>query len=221
MTASWATFWEVPDEATTPAWLAKRRLADALRAAVELCVTTDAPEAALIDARARVEALTALLAPHPGTSYGDARPLELSDEARLPFLDRNGTVGRSSAISPPIHLGTEGDRSIGLVTFGAQFEGAPGFVHGGFVAAGFDQMFGHVQMRRGVPSMTGSLTVRYRRPTPIRRALRFEAWASRSSGRKHFVEARLLDGELLLADAEALFVEIDFSRGVPGGAPPP
>ena len=56
----------------------------------------------------------------------------------------------------------EGDVAVSRVTFGPPFEGIPGHVHGGIVAAAFDQLFGYLQVKRNTGSLTGELTVRYR-----------------------------------------------------------
>ena len=76
-----------------------------------------------------------------------------------------GAVGR---VFGPAH-------ALGLVRFGSAYEGPPGHVHGGFVAAAFDEVLGYVQSLGGRPGMTGTLTVRYRSPTPLYTELRFEA----------------------------------------------
>jgi hypothetical protein len=44
------------------------------------------------------------------------------------------------------------------VTFGSAYEGPPGCVHGGYVAAAFDEMLGFVQSLGGNPGMTARLT---------------------------------------------------------------
>ena len=43
------------------------------------------------------------------------------------------------------------------------------------VAAAFDEVLGFVQSLSGRPGMTGTLTVRYRKPTPLHTELRFDA----------------------------------------------
>ena len=53
---------------------------------------------------------------------------------------------------------------VGTATFGAAYEGPPGCVHGGFVAAAFDEVLGSTQSLSGEPGMTGRLTVNYRSP---------------------------------------------------------
>jgi acyl-CoA thioesterase FadM len=60
--------------------------------------------------------------------------------------------------------------------------------------------------------MTGTLIVRYRRPTPLHTELRFEAEYLRHEGRKLFTESRVFAGDVLCAEAEGIFVSIDRQR---------
>ena len=68
-------------------------------------------------------------------------------------------------------------------------------MHGGVVAAMFDEVLGMTQSLSGQPGMTGTLRIRYRRPTPLHRELRFEGTLDRVDGRKIFTTARCLDGD--------------------------
>ena len=85
-------------------------------------------------------------------------------------------------------------------------------MHGGYVAAAFDEVLGFANALSGNPGMTGTLTVRYRRPTPLHTELRFEAHYDRSEGRKIFTSGQLFAGETLCAEAEGLFISVDFER---------
>ena len=60
--------------------------------------------------------------------------------------------------------------------------------------------------------MTGTLTVRYRRPTPLHRDLRFEGTLDRVEGRKIFTTGRCFDGDDVTAEAEGLFIPVDFQK---------
>ena len=83
------------------------------------------------------------------------------------FFDHSPMLGRANPLAPPIRLWLEGDRILGTATFGAAYEGPPGCVHGGYVAAAFDEVLGSTQSLSGSPGMTGRLTVHYRKPTPL------------------------------------------------------
>jgi acyl-coenzyme A thioesterase PaaI-like protein len=94
---------------------------------------------------------------------------------------------------------------------GTAYQGPPGSVHGGLVAALFDEVLGFAQWMTGNPGMTGTLKVRYRKPTPLNTELRFEATVERVDGRKIFTEARLYDGDTVTADAEGVFISLTAS----------
>jgi len=100
----------------------------------------------------------------------------------------------------------------GEVCFGSAYEGPPGHVHGGFVAAAFDEVLGFTQSLTGNPGMTASLTVRYRRPTPLHVGLRFDAGVDRVEGRKIYASGSVVVGETVTAEAEALFISVDAER---------
>ena len=96
--------------------------------------------------------------------------------------------------------------------FRSAYEGPPGCVHGGYIAAAFDELLGFANSLSGTPGMTGTLTIRYRRPTPLHTELRFEGRYERSEGRKIFTTGQLFSGETLCAEADGLFIAVDFER---------
>ena len=61
------------------------------------------------------------------------------------------------------------------------WEGPPGHVHGGYVAYLYDCVMGHHNIAVGVPGMTGTLRVRFRRPTPLYRARRLSQHYGKNS----------------------------------------
>jgi acyl-coenzyme A thioesterase PaaI-like protein len=128
------------------------------------------------------------------------------------FFDHSPMLGRANPLAPPIELWAEGEVMHGRATFGAAYEGPPGCVHGGFVAAAFDEVLGSTQSLGGRPGMTGRLTVHYRSPTPLRTELRFTGQVVEVSGRKTFTQGTLHAGDRLCAEAEGLFISIDFVK---------
>ena len=79
-------------------------------------------------------------------------------------------------------------------------------LHGGFVAAAFDDLMGLAQMASGKAGYTGTLTVRMLKPTPLNRRIDYEAHLEHFEGRKIWCRATAHDGAQLLADAEILFI---------------
>ena len=60
--------------------------------------------------------------------------------------------------------------------------------------------------------MTGTLTIRYRSPTPLHTPLRFEAAVTGVDGRKIFTTGRCFADDVLTAEAEGIFISIDRER---------
>jgi acyl-coenzyme A thioesterase PaaI-like protein len=97
----------------------------------------------------------------------------------------------------------------GTVSFERFHLGGNGSAHGGAIPLLFDEVLGHLANAGERPrARTASLTVHYRRITPIGVPLRVEAVVERQDGRKRWLSGRLLDGDALLASAEGLFVEL-------------
>ena len=128
------------------------------------------------------------------------------------FFDHSPMLGRANPLAPPLELWAEDMVMHGRATFGAAYEGPPGCVHGGFVAAAFDEVLGSTQSLGGRPGMTGRLTVNYRSPTPLRTELKFTARVVEVEGRKTFTQGTLHAGDRLCAEAEGLFIAIDFDK---------
>ena len=91
------------------------------------------------------------------------------------------------------------------------FQGYPGIVHGGIVAAMLDEAAGRVHMSGTPPRFlyTARLQVQYRKNVPVARPLRLVGRAGESKGRKAEATSAIYtqDGALL-AEAEALLIEV-------------
>ena len=89
------------------------------------------------------------------------------------------------------------------------YEGPPGYLHGGIIATLLDETMSKAVRAKGFTAMTRHLEVDYLRPVPSRTPIRLEGRAVASDGRKHHTEARILNeaGETL-AKAKGLFIEV-------------
>ena len=70
-------------------------------------------------------------------------------------------------------------------------------------------LLGTVNVVNQLGAMTGTLTIRYHRPTPLYREIRLEGRTTGTEGRKVFAAGSMWDGEVLLAEAEGIFISID------------
>ena len=89
----------------------------------------------------------------------------------------------------------------------AAYEGPPTYVHGGMLALVFDEVLGIANIANGNPGMTGSLAIRYRRPTPLFQPLRWVAWIDRIEGRRVQSKGQVWSGDTLCAEADGLFIQ--------------
>ncbi len=130
------------------------------------------------------------------------------------FLDRSPITGLANPLAPPAvlrrHMETR--RVTGEVNFGAAFEGAPGIVHGGFVAALLDEALGMATIFSGSTGMTVELVTRYRRHTPVATPLRLEAQLVSTEGRRIRTAGELLCGDDVIVEATGLFIAVDTGK---------
>ena len=189
----------------------RAELADACRAIIEELASSTASSAAFVQATAMVQQAVSLLA---GAAHG--RPYEeaegsLANYQEHIFIDHSPIVGPLNPLAPPLALEAVGTHVTAHATFGAAYEGPPGCVHGGFIAASFDEVLGLAQGMSGRPGMTARLTVQYRSPTPLHQPLRFVGDIDRIEGRKIFTtcELRTVGDDRLCAEAEGLFISMN------------
>jgi acyl-coenzyme A thioesterase PaaI-like protein len=204
--------WDATKTSGTAAWDQKRRLADAMRLVIERLVPSNAPEAELRNAAEGLERYAEALKAHPRLKrFHYAESANAGDVGAI--FDQSPLIGLANPLAPPITIGQSGERSaIASVNFGSAYEGPPGSVHGGFVAAAFDEVLGYVQSLGGSPGMTGTLSVRYRKPTPLHEELIIKAELLRIEGRKIFTEGRIYSDDVITAEAQGLFISIDRTR---------
>jgi acyl-coenzyme A thioesterase PaaI-like protein len=189
-----------------------RHVADALRSVIDRIVATTAPIEVFQGVAHDLESIAARLAEHPqGNLFIGFAEAANRGDSDGPF-DNSPLMGLSNPLAPPLHLTMESDRVVGTARFGSAYEGPPGCVHGGYIAAAFDEVLGLVQSLSGRPGMTGRLTIHYRSPTPLHEELRWEARIDRIEGRKIICTGEVFAGERLCAEAEGLFVSVDFEK---------
>ena len=178
-----------------------------MRLVIERLVPSNAPVEELRAAADGLERYAEALKAHPRLLqvHGHAESANAGDVGS--FFDQSPLIGLANPLAPPVAIGQTGEATAtARVTFGSAYEGPPGHVHGGFVAAAFDEVLGYAQSLSGAPGMTGTLTVRYRKPTPLHKELLFEASLLRVEGRKIFTEATVSAEGVLTAEAEGIFV---------------
>jgi hypothetical protein len=126
-------------------------------------------------------------------------------------------IGFANPIAPPVELwavhGPDGQRELrGRVTFDYPYEGPPTCVHGGVIAELFDELLGLSNILAGLGAMTGTLTIKYRRPTPLLAPIELAARHTGSEGRKIYAWGGIYHEGELTAEAEGIFILVDPGR---------
>tara|TARA_Y100001934_G_scaffold154639_1_gene185300 strand:+ start:184 stop:903 length:720 start_codon:yes stop_codon:yes gene_type:complete len=200
--------WDVvePDD---PAWAAKRELAEPMRRLAHLTVCSEAPAEVLQGAaRAVRQALQEMEAYDARSFLQCYRDGDYLAKPHL-FSDRAWITGPSNPLSPLMRLEAGADGAQGTVRLENGYVGAPGWVHGGMVAALMDQLMGFVLVSQGDPCVTQSLTMHYDRPTPSHEELFFRAWIEKDKGRQVHMHGEVKVGEEVTARSEAVFVRLE------------
>ncbi len=154
--------------------------------------------------RSAIDALERTLAEH---ALHDPLPRMGPEPAdQRPYYVSGVILGPHHPLRPELRIAHEDGETHGTVRFGVTFEGPPGCVHGGFVAHFFDQVLGQHNLWARIPAMTGTLSVRFRKGTPILRELAFDVRHERRGERKVVTRGRLSADSEVFAEAEGTFV---------------
>ncbi len=103
---------------------------------------------------------------------------------------------------------------VSFAQISENYEGPPGYLHGGIIATLLDEAMSKANRAQGVTAMTRQMQVDYLRPVPSNVPIQVQGRVTRSEGRKHWTEARIsfVDPQgtpgRLLAQATALFIAI-------------
>lgn len=184
-------------------------LTESVRALIDATVRTEVDAADVAAAKAQIDSATARLITKRlegsvGTRY-------VSQGDRMPW--GNAVVGIRNPVAPPLVVHQDGS---GLVWsdfhLGAAYEGPPGLVHGGVSALVLDHMLGEAASSREHPRMTGTISIRYHRGTPLG-PLRSEAHIDRVDGIKAYAVGHIADADGVTVEAEGVFIVPRWARG--------
>ena len=190
----------------------RERLADAIRKLIEHAVVSDVPDEEVSGIADELEAIDERLQAYPRSRF---RPRELPDFEDLQATFRGDPImGEHNPLAPPVWVKKDGQTIHGRATLGPAYEGPPGYVHGAIIAGIFDMLLGMANIASGSPGMTGTLIVKYVKPTPLHTELEFETHTERVDGRKTHTTGTLRIGDDVYAEAEAVFVQIRMERAM-------
>ncbi|MGC4961808.1 PaaI family thioesterase [Gordonia sp. DT218] len=177
-------------------------LADSVRELIDAVIRTEVDEDVIRDAHGQIDsAVESLRTRQIDGAFGVRHTADMKG---MPW--GNAVIGLRNAVAPPLQVTRH---ESGLVstdfTLGAAYEGPPGCVHGGMCAMVLDHVLGQAGSADDVPCYTGTLTMRYLRPTPLGR-LHAEAIIVERDGRKKVVRGAISDADGETVAAEGVFI---------------
>ena len=183
-------------------------LAQSVRELADAVIRTEVDDDEIRIAQAEIEAVTKRLRERQlAGSYGVR--FNAAGQGRA---WGNAVVGLRNPVAPPLVVEhDDSGRAWADFRLGAAYEGPPGLVHGGVSALILDQLLGEAASAGGKPGMTGTLTMRYRRATPLGN-LHAEARIDRVDGYKTYTVGTISDAEGVTVEAEGLFILPKWAR---------
>jgi acyl-coenzyme A thioesterase PaaI-like protein len=194
-----------PTEADVVEWAPseeRRELGESLRRLLEVVVRTGASPAELGAAAATIDAVTERLAASPAVRF----EMSVAPSSYRSHMSLVG--GLSHPIAPQLAMQVDERGGSGEVVVGTLFQGGPGLVHGGVIALLIDHAMGCVAASPERPAMTVSLTLRYRRPTPLEVPLTVSVSLDEIAGRQLRLSATVSAGGRVTVEADAIFLTL-------------
>ncbi|MCR9103955.1 MAG: PaaI family thioesterase [Gammaproteobacteria bacterium] len=173
-----------------------------------------APEDALSAATTHIQQAIEVLKPWLQEGQGWSTITIAQESSGLPWAEEDITAvmpyspvsGKRNPVAPPIKLWRDGNDVRGAVVFSPTYAGPPDAVHGGIIAAVFDELLAMANVVSGHAGFTGTLTIKYHKLTPLNETV--ELWASnlRQDGRKQISRGEMRVNGEITAVAEGLFI---------------
>lgn len=177
-------------------------LTDSVRSLVDAAIRTEADAQTVAEVKRDIDAAIARLRERQLDGAFGVRVTESGESMGW----GNAVIGIRNALAPPLFTSRDDSGRISAeFDLGAAYEGPPGHVHGGVAAMILDHVLGEAASPDRQPRFTGTITMRYLRPTKLG-PLRTEAIRIRSEGVKTYCTGHIADAEGITVEAEGVFI---------------
>ena len=196
------------------------QLNSAVRRIINATRLADPPPGLAGEIAVRLDRLAGRLEPYAhlgtiaqGSLRNDSNPVEKRFGSPADFFPYSPAVGPLNPIAPPMDaVVVDGElfrevRASGILE--APYVGPPDIVQGGVIALLFDDILGIALVANDCGAMTGTLTVRYEAPTPIRTELFWVGRLETVEERRVVVSGELWAEGVRTATAEGVFIRVD------------
>ena len=176
---------------------------------------SNAPDDALAEATRHIQLAVQALRPwlQEGEGWstisvgGDIPGVPWQDDDLTAVMPYSPISGKRNPIAPPIRMWKAGSGEVrGEVIFSPTYAGPPDSVHGGIIAAVFDEILAMSNVISGKAGFTGTLTIKYRKKTPLNTPIELWGMNVRQDGRKQLCRGEMRVNGEVTASAEGLFI---------------
>ena len=176
---------------------------------------SNAPDEVLSEATRYIQQAMNALRPWLQQGEGWSTISMAGDIPRVPWREDDLTAampyspisGKRNPIAPPVRMWKAGNNEVrGEVIFSPTYAGPPDSVHGGIIAAVFDEVLAMSNIVSGTAGFTGTLTIKYRRKTPLNTPIELWGMNVRQDGRKQLCRGEMRVNGEVTASAEGLFI---------------
>jgi len=176
---------------------------------------SNAPDEVLAEATRHIQQAMITLRPWLQQGEGWSTISMGGDIPRVPWREDDLTAampyspisGKRNPIAPPVRMWKAGNNEVrGEVIFSPADAGPPDSVHGGIIAAVFDEVLAMSNIVSGTAGFTGTLTIKYRRKTPLNTPIELWSMNVRQDGRKQLCRGEMRVNGEVTASAEGLFI---------------
>jgi len=177
-------------------------LTESVRSLVDAAIRTEADAQTVAEVKRDIDAAVARLRERQLDGAFGVRVTESGESMGW----GNAVIGIRNALAPPLVTNwDESGRVVADFDLGAAYEGPPGHVHGGVAALILDHILGEAASHDRQPRFTGTITVRYLRPTKLG-PLHTEAIRTSIDGFKTYCSGHIADAEGITVEAEGVFI---------------
>ena len=195
----------------SPSQEKRRKMALLLQTVINKVVRMQATDAEMSDYIEALETLSKQISSHNKfDSFEVFKHLyegTASHDELLLDIDSAVLMGKASPIGFPMELHATGDKISGTANVPVAYQGPPGRVHGGIVAAIFDILLSRTQLLCGFLGFTADLQVSYQRAVPLNASLQLEAWVEQVDERKLLNAGTITVDGKVCATAKGLWIK--------------
>jgi acyl-coenzyme A thioesterase PaaI-like protein len=176
---------------------------------------SNAPDEVLIQATQHIQQALETLKPwlQQGEGWstvsiaGEMSSLDWREDDITSVMPYSPVSGKRNAIALPLKLWKVGDNEVlGEAIFSSTYAGPPDAVHGGIIAAVFDEILAMANVISGNAGFTGTLTIKYHDKTPLNTPIELWGMNVRQEGRKQISRGEMRVNGKVTATAEGLFI---------------